>query len=248
MRIGQIFGNHRFFLGLLYCISVSALSYASGKQTEITWHQQIEQGLKGHLSHYLNQMAKDMGVSEYETEVDISYLDKRLNFAACPQPVEIETLTSLDLGRNHIKVACEAKSWALNVPVELNIKAPVVVLNQPVPRNIDLQPRHLSMEIHNLADLRSGYFLKKDNVIGKQSKRGLAGQTVLNGRLVLPALLVKKGDRVIISASKGPMSVKMPGEALNDGREGRQIRVKNLRSERIIRATVEESGVVSVNF
>ncbi|EAT12511.1 flagellar basal body P-ring formation protein FlgA [Bermanella marisrubri] len=248
MRIGQIFGKHRFFLGLLCLVGVNSVSHATGDTGGTSWHQQIEQGLKGHLSHYLNQMAQDMEISDYQIEVDISYLDKRLEFAACPQPVQIETLTSLDLGRNHIKVACKTKSWALNVPVELNIKAPVVVLNQPVPKDIELQARHLDLEIHNLADLRSGYFLKKENVIGKQSKRGLAGQTVLNGRLVLPALLVKKGDRVIISASKGPMSVKMPGEALNDGREGRQIRVKNLRSERIIRATVEESGVVSVNF
>ena len=52
----------------------------------------------------------------------------------------------------------------------------------------------------------------------------------------------------MIIASKGSMSVKMPGEALSDGHEGRQIRVKNSRSERIIRATVVGPGEVLVHF
>jgi len=246
MRIGQILANHRFFIIMLFGTCFSLNSGATEQAP--AWFVQIKTGLNQYIDQSLQTMALDMQLDEYETDVSISYLDQRLNLATCPQPLEIEQLTSLSLGRNHVKVACPSQSWALNVPVELSLTAPVVVLNQPVPRGISLQEHHLDLKPYNLAELRNGYFLKIENVIGKQSKRGLAGQTVLNGRVVLAELLVKKGDRVIISASKGPMSVNMPGEALNDGRHGAQIRVKNLRSERVIRGTVTESGVVSVNF
>jgi len=84
--------------------------------------------------------------------------------------------------------------------------------------------------------------------MGKQSKKALAGNTVINSHHILPPLLVRKGDHVMIEARKGAMSVKMPGEALNDGREGRQIRVKNSRSQRIIKARVVAAGIVRVLF
>ena len=151
--------------------------------------------------------------------------------------------------RNHVKVACKTgKQWALNVPVDINLMTQVVVLNQPIPKGLSLKESHLDYQMQNLAGLRNGYYLKKEQVIGKQTKRSLQGLTVLNSHIILPALMIRKGDEVIISASKGAMSVKMPGEALNDGREGRQIRVKNNRSQRIIKATVVAVGLVEVQF
>lgn len=44
------------------------------------------------------------------------------------------------------------------------------------------------------------------------------------------------------------INVKMPGEALSDGAPGQQIRVRNLRSQRIIKARVIEPGTVEVNM
>jgi flagella basal body P-ring formation protein FlgA len=123
-----------------------------------------------------------------------------------------------------------------------------VVLNQPISKDQIITEAQLDLQRQNLAGLRNGYYLKTDQVIGKQSKRALAGQTILNSYLILPALMIYKGDKVMIIASKGAMSVKMPGEALNDGREGRQIRVKNNRSKRIIRAKVVGPGEVLVQF
>jgi flagella basal body P-ring formation protein FlgA len=146
-------------------------------------------------------------------------------------------------------VSCKGKkSWALNVPININLITSVVILNQPISRGVALRADHLAYRNINISQLRSGYFLRKDLVIGKQSKRALSGETVLNGHLVVPALLIHKGDRVVIMAKRGLMSVKMPGEAMNDGREGKQIRVKNIRSNRIVRARVVDSGLVVVNF
>ena len=57
---------------------------------------------------------------------------------------------------------------------------------------------------------------------------------------------MRKGDHVIISARSGTLSVKMPGEALSDGGLSEQIRVKNLNSNRIIKARVTAPGQVEV--
>lgn len=214
-----------------------------------TWYEQLEHSLKQVLKEQISTMAADMGLKDYDYNIHLSYLNSRLNFEACQIPLNIEAPQPLELGRSHIKVACQdTKPWALNVPTDVNLFTDVVMLNQPLAKDQLISEGHLDMQRQNLAELRNGYYLKKDQVIGKQSKRALAGQTVLNSYLILPALMIYKGDKVMIIASKGPMSVKMPGEALNDGREGRQIRVRNNRSERIVRGKVVAPGQVLVQF
>lgn len=242
LRIGQIFVIHRVFTSFfLFILSTSCFGQ--------TWYEQLEASLKQTLASQIEAMAAQMALPEYDYSIDLSYLNSRLNFHACRTPLIIDAPQPLDLGRSHIKVACQDdKPWAINVPTDINLFTQVVVLNQPMAKDQIINEGHLDLQRQNLAELRNGYYLKKEQVIGKQSKRALAGQTILNSYLILPALMIYKGDKVMIIANKGPMSVKMFGEALNDGREGRQIRVRNSRSERIVRGRVIAPGQVLVQF
>lgn len=233
---------HRVFISF-FLLSLSCSGHSQ------SWYEQLEASLKQNLSEQIIAMAEKMGLAEYEYDIDLNYLDDRLNLSTCQIPLTIEAPQPLELGRSHIKVACQDTTpWALNVPTNVNLFADIVVLNQPLAKDQVIDEAHLDLQRQNLADQRNGYYLKKEQVIGKQSKRALAGQTILNSYLILPALMIYKGDKVMIIASKGAMSVKMPGEALNDGREGRQIRVKNSRSERIVRGKVVAPGQVLVQF
>jgi flagella basal body P-ring formation protein FlgA len=63
---------------------------------------------------------------------------------------------------------------------------------------------------------------------------------------VQPAEAIRKGDQVVITARSGTVSVRMPGEALSDGVIGKQISVRNQRSNRVIRARVVGPGQVEV--
>ena len=243
LRIGQFLVKHRVFIGIL-CISLNSLGFAAE-----TGLDQVSQSIQQTLGARVTAMAAEMGLKEYQYNIETNQLDSRLSLSACKQPLGITMPDTLSLGRSQIRVSCsDKKAWALNVPVNINLITQVVVLNQPVSRGMALESHHLDYRNINISQLRNGYFLKKELVIGKQSKRALSGETVLNGHLVLPALLIQKGDRVMIMAKKGAMSVKMPGEAMNNGRKGKQIRVKNIRSNRIVRAKVVDSGLVVVNF
>jgi len=243
IRIGQISVNHRVFVLLL------AFAIQPGLQANEGWLEQLDDALQATLGGLVTNMAQQMSLASYHYEIDIHYLDTRLTLPVCQEELSISPPEPLKLGRNHIKVSCpKPRNWAINVPVEIKLFAPVVVLNQPVNKGVILKEAHLGVKSHNLAKLRYGYFLKKELVMGKQSKKPLPGHTVINSNHILPPILVRKGDHVMIEASRGAMSVKMPGEALNDGREGRQIRVKNSRSQRIIKARVVAAGIVKVLF
>ena len=71
---------------------------------------------------------------------------------------------------------------------------------------------------------------------------------MLTSHLVKAGMMIFKGDTVMITAKKAGMEVNMPGEALSDGRKGKQIRVRNIKSERIITGKVVGPGLVEVNF
>jgi flagella basal body P-ring formation protein FlgA len=58
--------------------------------------------------------------------------------------------------------------------------------------------------------------------------------------------LIKRGDRVAITAEKSGIGISMNGIAQSDGSRGQAIRVKNQNSERVINAIVIDSGKVSV--
>ncbi len=235
--------NYRVFVTLLLIAFVPQALADGG------WLKQLNGAVQDTLGAQVIEMAQKMSLADYRYQIDLHYLDTRLNLPKCQPSLRITPPTPLKLGRNHIKVNCSAPTpWAINVPVDIKLFASVVVLNQPVNKGLTLKAEHLDYQQQNLAVLRNGYYLKKERVIGKQSKRSLAGRTVLNSHVILPALMVHKGDQVMIEASKGAMSVKMPGEALSDGREGRQIRVKNTRSSRIIKAMVVAPGMVKVLF
>ncbi|KEA26734.1 flagellar basal body P-ring biosynthesis protein FlgA, partial [Pseudomonas aeruginosa C2773C] len=96
--------------------------------------------------------------------------------------------------------------------------------------------------------LTQGYLTDPARVVGQKLRRPVVNDQVLAPVFLEQAEAVRKGDQVVILARTATINVKMPGEALSDGAPGQQIRVRNLRSQRIIKARVIEPGTVEVNM
>ena len=60
--------------------------------------------------------------------------------------------------------------------------------------------------------------------------------------------LVRRGERVTITARADGIDVRMAGKALMDGTAGERIRVRNINSDRVIEATVASPGMVEVQM
>ena len=81
-----------------------------------------------------------------------------------------------------------------------------------------------------------------DQAIGQKLTRPVVTDQVITLVHLEQAEVIRKGDQVVISASSGGLMVKMPGEALSNGGMSEQIRVKNLNSNRVIKARVTAPG------
>jgi flagella basal body P-ring formation protein FlgA len=86
---------------------------------------------------------------------------------------------------------------------------------------------------------------------GLIAKRLLAAKTVLAPNMygaVKPAVIIDRNQSVVIRIEKPLLLVTAIGKAIQDGRAGEYIKVRNMNSQRIILAKVNEDGTVEPVF
>lgn len=97
-------------------------------------------------------------------------------------------------------------------------------------------------------DLKHQFITDQDEVIGKVSARPLQAETPLRHGFLKKPVMVKKGDRVVIEAKRGGLSIQTSGVTKSNGEIGQSIIVANLDSGRELRAKIVAPGLVQVEF
>lgn len=85
-------------------------------------------------------------------------------------------------------------------------------------------------------------------ILGMSAKRSILAGTVLRGDQFKKRILVRRGQKVSILLSKGPIRVVAPGKILEKGGAGDLVRVLNTGSSRTITARVSDAGTVLVEY
>jgi flagella basal body P-ring formation protein FlgA len=85
-----------------------------------------------------------------------------------------------------------------------------------------------------------------EDIIGKRARRSLAGNAPLSTQDVTTVAVVHRGDMVRIVLESSLIKVSTPGEALEAGKPGDTIRVKNTSSRREVRAQVIDKQTVRI--
>lgn len=183
-----------------------------------------------------------------ETHVEVGKLDPRLQLAACG--TRLDVFLPPGSGRSGsitVGVRCRGpKPWVLYVPVRVRVTQPVAVLARPLPRGHVLVADDLRMEPREVSGMAGGYYEHAEEPAGQVLRRALGAGSVLSPGDVQPRMVVRRGERVVLAADAGGVTVRMAGEALADGPLGARVRVRNLTSERVVEGIVADSGVVEV--
>lgn len=185
-----------------------------------------------------------------EHEISLNNLDPRLKLESCTVPLEVFLPNqSLKAGRNSIGVRCQTgKSWSLFITAQIKIFQEVVVVTQPVKRGDILTEELLSLQKLDLGLQKTGYLTEVSAVLGKQVLHPLAANSPLNIRDFAQAVIIKRGDNVLITSGNPNVRIEMQGVAMMDAAAGQNIRVKNISSGRVIMANAIKSGVVMVDY
>jgi flagella basal body P-ring formation protein FlgA len=181
-------------------------------------------------------------------EIQVNQLDPRLRMPLCDKELTA-TLESpaQPLGRVTVRVRCDGASpWTVFVPAQVRLFREVVTTTRPLKRTAIINPEDVTLRERDISQINQGYLTSVDQAIGQKLVRPMVSDQVITLVHMEQAEVVRKGDQVVISARSGTLNVRMPGEALSNGGMSEQIKVKNLNSQRVIKARVTAPGQVEV--
>lgn len=229
----------KLFVVLIAMLAASHNGFASPRYQK---HASIYQTVTRFITSQLGPSA--------DYDIHVSPLDSRLKLPKCADELTAFTAhnETLRAGRFSVGVRCGEgpKPWSIFTTGSLKIMQDVLVLTRPVSRGQILTRQMLAIEKRDQANIRRGYFSEIKAVENKQSLRNLPAGAVITFNNVTDAVLIKRGEKITISASSSGYNVRMQGKAMMDGVKGQSIRVKNVSSGRTIAATVIKPGLVSI--
>ncbi len=226
---------------LIYLLCfISFIAFAS-PINNLQDHQLIRQAVKQYiLQHHPN-------LNNQRNKITISNIDSRLKLSQCSQPLSVFIPSSSKHKLRTVGVRCETPSpWTIYVSVDVKVYLPIVTAKMAILKGQVINSENLNLVEYDINDLRDGYYRDIQQVDGFIAKRNISPNTIISPRLLLPPLLVHRGETVLISASHHGLSIEMKGIALSDGVLNRKIRVRNRSSKRIIEAYVIGRGRVKV--
>lgn len=181
-----------------------------------------------------------------EYTVEVGQLDSRLQVGDCDQPLQAVVHGQWPSSQPLVKVSCIGSAvWTMYVPVTVSVFHMVATTATAVERGQILDAGSVVLQKQNIMATHGRYYRSVEEAAGQIAKRHLSPGELLGAHNLDMPKAIKRGDEVVISASSGPIAVKMPAVAMSDGRVGQRISVKNSSSQRIIQATVTGPGQVA---
>lgn len=168
--------------------------------------------------------------------------------------LEDRAVRTTALGRLRLNVAVYLNNMRQAViPVELDVQRyeQLAVAGRRIEKDEVLTTALLHAE-RRLIRGDEGYLTWQEAVSGKKALRILSPGQVLRQTDVEPAegnpVLVKQRDVVKLTARIGTVVVTATGEALQEGRVGQWIRVRNLSSNTVVQGRVVDRAFVEVEY
>lgn len=229
--------------------ALGLFGYSQAHAADLTLPEELIGATEGFLEFMVEDYLERSEITARH-EIQVNPLDPRLRLAACDSDLT-QSLESpaQPVGRVTVRVSCEGSTpWTVFVPAQVRIFRPVVVVRTALRRDSIIGAGDVALVEQDVSLLNRGYVTEVEQVIGRKLTRATRTDQVLTPAMLQLAEAVRRGDQVVISARSGGINVRMQGEALSGGTLGQQISVRNLTSQRVIRARVAGPGQVEVEM
>lgn len=208
---------------------------------------QIRAAVESYMNRHAGNLARQLG-DDTRVEYSIALPDAQLAVAPCPAAPEVSTRDGNPLStRVSVLVSC-GNSWSVQIPVDLAIFRPVVVATRTLSPGSLIGADDVQLVKVDVTRITGEYLPDLDAAVGMSAKRPLTQGRPVTAQQIVPPVVIRRGEAVVISAATASIAVKMSGVAMTDGRRGEQIRIKNQGSSRIIEARVIGPGQVEAQM
>jgi flagella basal body P-ring formation protein FlgA len=182
--------------------------------------------------------------------VTATKLDPRLRVEACNQPLQAFEQSATALGeRVTVGVRCAAaNTWTLYVPVSVEVEIPVLVLRRALARRARVAVIDVEPETRRVPGNAASFLLDAASLQGHRLRRSLPAGTALTVDMLVPDVVVRRGQQVTLIAASGPVEIRAQGHALTEGGVADRVRVQNMSSLKVVEGVVESDNVVRVGL
>ncbi|HQJ94463.1 MAG TPA: flagellar basal body P-ring formation chaperone FlgA, partial [Syntrophorhabdaceae bacterium] len=136
----------------------------------------------------------------------------------------------------------------VHVSFKVFVKKHIYVLKQNLKRGDVINAGDIIKKEILLNENKGRYPLDIEKIIGKTVKKDINAGTVVKNDMIEDRYVVKTNEIVSILAQNNRIMVKTKGRAIEKGKIGDVIRVKNVSSNKEILGKVVGSGVVTVDM
>lgn len=236
--------SHQFLYRLLLSGALAALLFAAnagaaGVQSLDTIQAAAEEFVRSSLP--------ENSAKHY---VSATRLDPRLRLEECSSPLEpFSQGAAMTSARLTIGVRCPATGgWTIYVPVSVEVEVPVLVLRRPLARRARVELADVEPQVRRMPGSPAAFVSDIASLQGHRLKRALPVGTALTVEMLVPDLLVRRGQQVTLIAANGPVQIRAQGQALTEGAVADRVRVQNVSSLKVVEGVVESDGVVRVGL
>jgi flagella basal body P-ring formation protein FlgA len=146
-----------------------------------------------------------------------------------------------------LELVVDGKVWrTLWIKADIRVRAKVVQVAKPVAFRGILKTEDVREQVCDIEDPRTEYFRTPSEAVGKTAKRVLGTGELLSRASMEEASLVRSGETVRLLGISGSVSMTAKVRALQNGKLGEAIKVRNIDTDRLIVAVVTGRGEVCV--
>jgi len=183
-----------------------------------------------------------------EIELNIGQINPAIKLKGCRNIVAILPLTHEN--RFTVKVKClltineEDAKWVLNVNTRVTQNHPVIVSNKMISKGTLISKEHVSVQMRDITRAKGRFFTEHQDVVGSYTRRNIKNNALLNSHHIITPKDISKNDLINIVSGSEIYKIKTMGKALDSGNIGEQIKVMNIKSEKIIYCVIIDSNTV----
>ena len=126
------------------------------------------------------------------------------------------------------------------------IYAPVAVASETIGKFQIIKPGDVKISYKNINSLNDGYYLKSENIAGREAKFFIAAGSALTKANTERKRIINFGNTVNIIYKKNGLILKTKGMALQAGAKNSLIRVKTVESGTVLNCVVKSDKIVEV--
>ena len=147
-----------------------------------------------------------------------------------------------------VQISSETVNKRVLVRARIEALRRIVVAANQIPKGQAITGADLKIEERDVALLPQKYFVDNSFVLNKEAKISIPANSTIFEWMVGEAPLIHRGDEVNILANNPGITVKVKGEALEDGQIGSEIKVLRKDSKKILQGKIVSPTEVEVKI